>query len=122
MGATVPLSREEQRALGVIERGLRSDDPRFVTRVECWPARSRRRPACEALALACGIALLTIGLLGEDPTHIALAVAGFIGIVAWCSVAVASRRRGMKQPGRRRRLRWPDLGDTRDHPYLGGLQ
>lgn len=100
----MPLSKEEMRALGGIERGLRSDDPRFVTRIESWETRSRRHFVSAIVGFLSGIALLTIGLLGDDSLHIALAVAGFSVIVALCSVAVAYRRRRMKRTVRWRRF------------------
>ena len=97
----MPLSREEQRALEEIERVL-AQDPRFVRRI--GRRRLRRILAAAILGMACGVALMIIGLVGTDPGHVVLAVTGFAVIVASCSTIVThtgSRRIRRLPPGRR---------------------
>lgn len=93
----MPLSREEQRVLDEIERALLVDDPDLARRTR--PRRRRRlqvripRIWLALAGLLAGTTLIVVGLLVVDPVHIALAVSGFVVLVATCWFAVTSFRR-----------------------------
>lgn len=90
----MPLSRDEQRALDEIVRGLCSDDPGFAHRVQRL-SRTRSILTCTGvlLALLGGLALITIGLAAPGPAQIAAAVAGFALLVGSCWGAAIILRR-----------------------------
>jgi hypothetical protein len=88
----VPLSEHEQRQLEQIEQALRADDPRFADAVGAVGARVRyrRRVIAAAAGLVIGVGLLLAGVVINV---IAIAVAGFVVMLACSLWAVTSYRR-----------------------------
>jgi DUF3040 family protein len=88
----VPLSEHEQRQLEQIERALRADDPRFADAVAAADPRVhyRRRVIAAALGFVIGVGLLLAGVVINV---IAVAVAGFVVMLACSLWAVTSYRR-----------------------------
>jgi hypothetical protein len=88
----VPLSEHERRQLEQIEQALRADDPRFADAVAAADPRVhyRRRVIAAALGFVAGVGLLLAGVVINV---IALAVAGFVVMLACSLWAVNSYRR-----------------------------
>jgi hypothetical protein len=88
----VPLSEHERRQLEQIEQALRADDPRFADAVAAADPRVhyRRRVIAAALGFVAGVGLLLAGVVINV---IALAVAGFVVMLACSLWAVTSYRR-----------------------------
>jgi hypothetical protein len=88
----VPLSEHERRQLEQIEQALRADDPRFADAVAAAGPRVhyRRRVIAAALGFVAGVGLLLAGVVINV---IALAVAGFVVMLACSLWAVNSYRR-----------------------------
>jgi hypothetical protein len=88
----VPLSEHEQRQFEQIERALRASDPRFADTVRAADPRVhyRRRIIGAALGFLIGVGLLLAGVVA---TVIAIAVAGFVVMVACSLWAVTSYQR-----------------------------
>jgi Protein of unknown function (DUF3040) len=89
---TVPLSEHERRQLEQIEQALRADDPRFADAVAAADPRVhyKRRVIAAALGLVAGVGLLLAGVVVNV---IAIAVAGFVVMLACSLWAVTSYRR-----------------------------
>jgi DUF3040 family protein len=89
---TVPLSEHERRQLEQIEQALRADDPRFADTVAAADPRVhyKRRVIAAAIGLVIGVGLLLAGVVINV---IAIAVAGFVVMVACSLWAVTSYRR-----------------------------
>jgi hypothetical protein len=88
----VPLSEHEQRQLEQIEQALRAGDPRFAEAVQAADPRVhyRRRVIAAALGFVIGVGLLLAGVVINV---IAVAVAGFVVMLACSLWAVTSYRR-----------------------------
>jgi hypothetical protein len=88
----VPLSEHEQRQLEQIEQALRADDPRFADAVAAAEPRVhyRRRVIAAAPGFVIGTGLLLAGVVINV---IAIAVAGFVVMLACSLWAVTSYRR-----------------------------
>ena len=88
----VPLSEHEQRQFEQIERALRASDPRFADMVRAADPRVhyRRRIIGAALGFLIGVGLLLAGVVINV---IAIAVAGFVVMLACSLWAVTSYRR-----------------------------
>ena len=95
----MPLSEHERRQLEQIERALRADDPRFADAVAAADPRVhyRRRVIAAALGFVAGVGLLLAGVVINV---IALAVAGFMVMLACSLWAVTSYRRMTGVTGR----------------------
>ena len=90
------LSDDERRVLAEIERDLVADDPRFAESI----ARRRVgiRPAVWAVGIFLGLSCVVAGLVIAGAIGTALAVIGFVAIVANCWAALRSHRRRRPQP------------------------
>lgn len=92
------LSDDEQRVLAEIEQGLVADDARFAESL------GRRRmgipSAVWAVAACCGLGSVVLGLVMAGGIGIAVALVGFVVIVAVCWAALRSRRRRHPRPPR----------------------
>jgi predicted lipid-binding transport protein (Tim44 family) len=88
----MPLSAHEQRQFEQIERALRASDPRFADAVRAADPRVhyKRRIIGAALGFLIGVGLL---LAGVAANVIAIAVAGFVVMLACSLWAVTSYRR-----------------------------
>jgi len=88
----VPLSEHERRQFEQIERALRASDPRFAEAVRAADPRLhyKRRIIGAALGFLTGVGLL---LAGVAANVIAIAVAGFVVMLACSMWAVTSYRR-----------------------------
>ena len=88
----MPLSEHEQRQLEQIEQALRADDPQFANAVHVADPRvhNRRRVIAAALGFVIGVGLLLAGVVINV---IAVAVAGFMVMLACSLWAVTSYRR-----------------------------
>jgi hypothetical protein len=88
----VPLSEHERRQFEQIEQALRADDPRFADAVAAADPRVhyKRRVIAAALGLVIGVGLLLAGVVINV---IAIAVAGFVVMLACSLWAVTSYRR-----------------------------
>ena len=88
----MPLSEHEQRQFEQIERALRASDPRFADSVHAADPRVhyKRRIIGAALGFLIGVGLL---LAGVAANVIAIAVAGFVVMLACSLWAVTSYRR-----------------------------
>ena len=88
----MPLSEHERRQLEQIERALRADDPQFADAVAAADPRVhyRRRVIAAAVGLVAGVGLLLAGVVVNV---IAIAVAGFVVMLACSLWAVTSYRR-----------------------------
>ena len=88
----MPLSEHEQRQLEQIEQALRAGDPRFADAVAAAGPRVhyRRRVIAAAAGLVIGVGLLLAGVVINV---IAIAVAGFVVMLACSLWAVTSYRR-----------------------------
>ena len=88
----MPLSEHEQRRLEQIEQALRASDPRFADTVRAADPRVhyKRRIIGAALGLLIGVGLLLAGVAADV---IAIAVAGFVVMLACSLWAVTSYRR-----------------------------
>jgi Flp pilus assembly protein TadB len=88
----VPLSEHERRQLEQIERALRAGDPGFADAIQAGGPRVhyRRRVIVAALGLVIGVGLLLAGVVINV---IAVAVAGFVVMLACSLWAVTSYRR-----------------------------
>jgi hypothetical protein len=88
----VPLSEHERRQLEQIEQALRADDPRFADAVAAADPRVRykRRVIAAAAGFVIGVGLLLAGVVINV---IAVAVAGFVVMLACSLWAVTSYRR-----------------------------
>lgn len=88
----MPLSEHERRQLEQIEQALRADDPRFADAVAAADPRMhcKRRVIAAALGLVIGVGLLLAGVVINV---IAIAVAGFVVMLACSLWAVTSYRR-----------------------------
>ena len=86
------LSENEQRQFEQIERALRASDPRFADAVRAADPRVhyKRRIIGAALGFLIGVGLL---LAGVAANVIAIAVAGFVVMLACSLWAVTSYRR-----------------------------
>jgi hypothetical protein len=105
----MPLSEHEQRQFEQIERALRASDPRFADAVRAADPRVhyKRRIIGTALGFLIGVGLL---LAGVAANVIAIAVAGFVVMLACSLWAVTSYRRmtghataKTRHPGKMRR-------------------
>jgi hypothetical protein len=81
----MPLSDEEQRALDEIEHALMAEDRRLARRVQRPRLGRGASLVLPAAGLLGGMVLVIIGLVGADAVHVAVAVAGFVVVVASCS-------------------------------------
>jgi hypothetical protein len=92
----VALSDYEQRVLAEIEQDLIADDPRFAESI------GRRRPRIQTAVLAVGTCLgfscVVLGLITAGGSGTAVAVVGFVVIVAICGAAFRSHRRRRPSP------------------------
>ena len=88
----MPLSEHERRQLEQIEQALRADDPRFADAVRAADPRVhyKRRVIAAALGFVIGVGLLLAGVVINV---IAIAVAGFVVMLACSLWAVTSYRR-----------------------------
>jgi hypothetical protein len=88
----MPLSEHEQRQIEQIERALRASDPRFADAVRAADPRVhyKRRIIGAALGFLIGVGLLLAGVAADV---IAVAVAGFVVMLACSLWAVTSYRR-----------------------------
>ena len=88
----MPLSEHERRQLEEIEQALRAGDPRFAEAVHAADPRVhyRRRVIAAALGFVIGVGLLLAGVVINV---IAVAVAGFVVMLACSLWAVTSYRR-----------------------------
>ena len=88
----MPLSEHEQRQFEQIEQALRASDPRFADAVRAADPRVhyRRRIIGAALGFLIGVGLL---LAGVAANVIAIAVAGFVVMLACSLWAVTSYQR-----------------------------
>ena len=88
----MPLSEHERRQLEQIEQALRADDPRFADAVAAADPRVhyKRRVIAAAIGLVIGVGLLLAGVVINV---IAIAVAGFVVMLACSLWAVTSYRR-----------------------------
>jgi Protein of unknown function (DUF3040) len=88
----VPLSEHERRQFEQIEQALRADDPRFADAVAAADPRVRykRRVIAAAAGFVIGVGLLLAGVVINV---IAVAVAGFVVMLACSLWAVTSYRR-----------------------------
>ncbi len=88
----MPLSEHERRQLEQIERALRADDPQFADAVAAADPRVhyKRRIIAAAAGLVAGVGLLLAGVVINV---IAVAVAGFVVMLACSLWAVTSYRR-----------------------------
>jgi Protein of unknown function (DUF3040) len=95
----VPLSEHERRQLEQIEQALRADDPRFADAVAAAGPRAhyKRRVIAAGLGLVIGAGLLLAGVVVNV---IAIAVAGFVVMLACSLWAVTSYRRMTGSTGR----------------------
>jgi Protein of unknown function (DUF3040) len=93
----MPLSEREQRQFEQIERALRASDPRFAEAVRAADPRvhSKRRITGAALGFLVGVGLLLAGVVADV---IAIAVAGFVVMLACSLWAVTSYRRMTGNP------------------------
>ncbi|GAB3088367.1 MULTISPECIES: DUF3040 domain-containing protein [Micromonospora] len=87
----MPLSEHEQRLFEQIERSL-AEDPKFASAVRASDPRfhARRRVLVAAGVVVAGLALLIYGAVIKIP---AVAVAGFVVMLASLGYAVQSHRR-----------------------------
>jgi hypothetical protein len=88
----VPLSEHERRQFEQIEQALRAGDPRFADAIQAAGPRvhDRRRVIVAALGFVIGVGLLLAGVVINV---IAVAVAGFVVMLACSLWAVTSYRR-----------------------------
>ena len=88
----MPLSEHEQRELEQIEQAFRASDPRFADAVRAADPRVhyKRRIIGAALGFLAGVGLL---LAGVAANVIAIAVAGFVVMLACSLWAVTSYQR-----------------------------
>ena len=88
----MPLSEHEQRQIEQIEQALRASDPRFADTVRAADPQVhyKRRIIGAALGFLIGVGLLLAGVVVDV---IAIAVAGFVVMLAASLWAVTSYRR-----------------------------
>jgi hypothetical protein len=84
---TVPLSDHEQRLLDQIEQALYAEDPKFASAVRSARTRSRTRRSLgvAVFAVLAGLGLVLVGLLASI---VAVAVIGFVVVVAGCGLGL----------------------------------
>jgi hypothetical protein len=120
----VPLSEHEQRQLEQIERALRASDPQFADTVRAADPRAhyKRRIIGAALGFLIGVGLLLAGVAADV---IAIAVAGFVVMLACSLWAVTSYRRmtgsATAKAGRPGKMRRAAHGRPTDRQAGSGL-
>jgi hypothetical protein len=89
----VPLSDNEQRLLEQMERALYAEDPKFASTMRGAARRSSsaRRLLIGVSGVVLGLVLLVVGVAQQT---IALAVIGFVCMLAGTAYAVSGHRRG----------------------------
>ena len=90
------LSDDEQRVLAQIEHDLVTDDPRFAESIE--RPRIGIPTAVWAVGIGLGLGCIVFGLITAGGIGTAVAVVGFVVIVASCSAALRSYRRRRPRP------------------------
>jgi Protein of unknown function (DUF3040) len=99
----VPLSKHELRVLHDIEQALISDEPKFASSIWFGGSDTRPRIGAPALAIAAslGVVCILFGLVTASGVGAAVAVAGFVLIVAscWGTVHAWRRRRAVRPRG-----------------------
>lgn len=87
----MPLSEHEQRLLDQMEQALYNEDPKFVSRLNEDPQRTRHRKklVVGALALLVGMGVVVLGVASQQ---IWLGAIGFVVMVAGGAYALAPGR------------------------------
>ena len=91
----MPLSEEELRLLEQMERALVAEDPKLASTMRGTSVRAaaRRRVVIASVGFVVGIAVLMTGaVLGGDAIGIAIAIIGFVVMLASAYVALTSWR------------------------------
>lgn len=104
----MPLSEEELRLLEQMERALVAEDPKLASTMRGTSLRAvaRRRVLIAAVAFVVGIAVLMTGAI---LIKIAVAVAGFLIMLAASYVGITSWRNQSRTPD-------PTAGQSSSHP------
>jgi Flp pilus assembly protein TadB len=92
----VALSDHERRVLAEIEQDLVADDPRFAKSI--GRRRVGIRPAVWAVGIFLGLGCIVVGLVIAGGIGTAVAVVGFVVIVASCWAALRWYRRRRPRP------------------------
>ena len=110
----MPLSEHEQRLLEQMEQAMYAEDPKFASTMRGRTARARQRHKLlfGIIGVVVGLVLVVVGVAGS---YVALAVAGFVVMLAGAAWAATPDRRsgvvgavgpdGRPQPRRGRRGR-----------------
>jgi hypothetical protein len=108
----VPLSEHEQRLLEQMEQAMYAEDPKFASTMRGRTSRARQRHKLlfGCIGVVVGLVLVVVGVAGS---YVALAVAGFVVMLAGAAWAATPERRsgviaavgpdGRPQPRRGRR-------------------
>jgi hypothetical protein len=88
----VPLSEHEQRLLEQMEQAMYAEDPKFASTMRGRTARARQRHKLlfGCIGVVVGLVLVVAGVAGG---YVALAVAGFVVMLAGAAWAAAPERR-----------------------------
>ena len=87
----MPLSEEELRLLEQMERALVEEDPRLAStlRGTSMQRAARRRATLAAVAFAVGLALLTAGVIAQQPV---IGIVGFVVMLGAATIGVTALR------------------------------
>ena len=100
----MPLSEEELRLLEQMERALVEEDPRLAStlRGTSMQRAARRRATLAAVAFAVGLALLTAGVIAQQPV---IGIVGFVVMLGAATIGVTALRHpsALHQPMRETR-------------------
>ncbi len=108
----MPLSEHEQRLLEQMEQAMYAEDPKFASTMRGRTSRARQRHKLlfGVIGVLVGLVLVVVGVAGS---YVALAVAGFVVMLAGAAWAATPERRtgvvgavgpdGRPQPRRGRR-------------------
>jgi hypothetical protein len=90
----VPLSEHEQRLLEQMEQAMYAEDPRFASTMRGRTSRARQRHKLlfGCIGVVLGLVLVVVGVAGS---YVALAVAGFVIMLAGAAWAATPERRGL---------------------------
>jgi len=88
----VPLSEHEQRLLEQMEQAMYAEDPKFASTMRGRTSRARQRHKLlfGCIGVVSGLVLVVVGVAGG---YVALAVAGFVVMLAGAAWAAAPDRR-----------------------------
>ncbi|HET8614014.1 MAG TPA: DUF3040 domain-containing protein [Actinomycetales bacterium] len=89
----MPLSEHEQRLLEQMEQAMYAEDPKFASTMRGRTARARQRHKLliGVIGVVVGLVLVVVGVAGSI---VALAVAGFVVMLAGAAWAAAPDRSG----------------------------